>query len=415
MSDRQTLKKDYPDPMNPGQFKATFTDFDNYHCRWASHHDVVEKVLDGRYDLLTPKVSEFIPTLNCPYRCPTCQFKEIKIHQGVWKKEMKSRNVEMDLSSAKFFLEQLIESGCIGIHFTGGGEPTYHPHFYDIAKYAKEMGGLLSISSNGTFLGGIEPEQIIDLEFHRIRISLDTIKKHAIFHGYHSERNLFQVVLNNIKRMIQLKAAKSGKTQIIICIVFDQRNYEEIPELGHAIAELGGVDHVVIRPVQDYYNKGKHVSKAILQKSLEMIQGEFKRTLSNAGIKVYVPAYRLTVFGKAKKDFSECRACGLIGELFPDGSMYLCTETSGINDFSIGSLSGNTLKGVYSSDQYQSVRLGVGHDNFQRCPVTARPLELNNVFQKIENLRTEGKRELIKQWLNALHSMHANPNPWIMI
>lgn len=414
----ETSQEDkYPDAMEPGKFKSAFTADDRYYSRWASHDDIVDKVLAGRYDSLTPKVSEFIPTMNCPFRCPTCQFRDTKSDMRAWKEENESSNLVMKVSSAKSFLDKLIDGGCRGIHFTGGGEPTYHPNLYDIARHAKERGALLSMSSNGTFLRGITPEQIIELEFHRIRISLDTITNHPSFHGYSPEKKYLSVVLGNIKRLVQKRAAMSGRTLVIICILFDARNHAEIPALGAAIAEMQGVDHVVIRPVQDYYNT-KHMaslSKYSLEDTVKMIQGEFTDTLSRAGIHVYVPAYRLTGLGRATKEFTECRACGLVGELMPDGNMYMCTETCGINNFCIGSLSQNTLKKVYSSSRYNSVRLSVGFDNFKRCPVTARPLELNRVFQKIEDLRQRGQSELLIRWVSALRSMHPEPDPWIMI
>ena len=407
-----------PNPLEPGKFdkkKIEFNDHDKYNGRWASHPDIVEKVFYGRYGDLTPKVSEFIPTLNCPYRCSTCHFRRLKETLGIWKQNKKSDLIEMPLSSAESFLDKLINGGCTGIHFTGGGEPTLYPYLAEIAQHCKKAGGQLSISSNGTFIRGIKPEQIIELGFHQIRISLDTVKSHAAFHGYDKKKkDYLQDVLKNIKIIIKTKKEMSSSTRIIICILFDERNYEEIPDLGHAIVDLGKINHVVIRPVQDYY-RSNHVSKKILTKAIDMINDPFTSELEKAGIKVIVPKYRLTSFDNVQKRFSQCRACSLIGGLWPDGRMFMCTETNGCDNFCIGSLKDETLKEVYSSRRYQSVRLGVGHDRFKHCPVTARPLKLNLVFEKIEALRQKGEFDLLERWLTALHSMYDEPNPWIQI
>lgn len=54
-----------PDPIEPGRFGLDdFGAEAMYKSRWAGHREVVDLILAGRYESLTPIVSELIPTLK---------------------------------------------------------------------------------------------------------------------------------------------------------------------------------------------------------------------------------------------------------------------------------------------------------------------------------------------------------------
>ena len=414
-SKRAAEGRQLPDPTSPGDFnKGQYTAQDWYDSRWASHPDVIDKVANGKYEELTPKVSEFIPTLNCPFRCPHCHFRKHKQDRDVWDEARKNPAVEMPLDDAKIYADKLIEGKCFAIHFTGGGEPTVYPHLADLAKHCYERGGVLSISTNGTFKGQIQPEQLIELKFQRVRISLDTIKRHHEFHGYRKEERLLDEVLRNIERLIRAKKAVSAETKLIIGIVFDERNYEEIPDLGETICGFGGIDHVIIRPVQDYYgDMNIRVPDEVIQKSNDLVE-QLRERLSHHQIGLIFPKYRRPEQGRKDRDFCHCRAYGLIGGVWPEGKMYMCTETNGVDGFEIGSLQFQSLENIYSGARCRSIRDRLSAEKFQGCPVTARPLPLNHLFEKIEQEKETRKDEVLR-WMNQILVLHPRPDPWIQI
>jgi sulfatase maturation enzyme AslB (radical SAM superfamily) len=112
------------------------------------------------------------------------------------------------------------------------------------------------------------------------------------------------------------------------------------------------------------------------------------------------------------KDFKECRGCGLIGCVWCDGRMFICTETNGFPRFCIGDLSQQTLEEVYTGRQFAEVRARVSAENFKCCPVSCRPTRLNKTFEKIEQLR-KSHPKLLEAWITALQGLHTKPNPWI--
>jgi len=403
----------FPNPFKPGEFGlAGPTSLSLYDSRWASNKGVAELVLAGKYDHLTPIFSEFIPTLRCPFHCPTCHFKKPKEDAGIWQgRPVPGCCPEMSLKQACVYLNKLAEGGCQAILLTGGGEPTLHPQLGQIVKHIKSLGLSISMSTNGTFAGGdFEPEETIEFGFTNIRISLDTIEKHASFHGYDkSQVDWCEIVLENIGRIAKVK--KDAETRLTICIIFDQRNFQELTGLGHRIATFKGVNSIIIRPVIDYFGNNQ-VSEDII-KIVERSVEELRPALAASGLAVFFPRYRQISLGGARRQYSECRACGLIGGIWPDGRMFICTETNGFDDFCIGDLTSQTLKEIYSSSRYQQVRQKVGQDCFAQCPATCRPLTLNLIFDRIEKFRSGAEPGQLEEWVRALQHQHIKPCPWI--
>ncbi len=57
-----------------------------------------------------------------------------------------------------------------------GGEPLLHPDIFDISRRAKNMGFYVALSSNGTKISEANIDQIADIDYQYIGVSLDGIK-----------------------------------------------------------------------------------------------------------------------------------------------------------------------------------------------------------------------------------------------
>ena len=77
-------------------------------------------------------------TIKCNYNCKFCFSRRL------------DKEIE-DLNSARDMLDQLKNLGIEKITITGG-EPLLHPLFFDIAKMAKDIGFVVSMVSNGSYL-----------------------------------------------------------------------------------------------------------------------------------------------------------------------------------------------------------------------------------------------------------------------
>ena len=65
-----------------------------------------------------------------------------------------NRDISEKMPTEKVFqaLESFKQIGVTGVEFTGGGEPSIHPHFKEIVHYAKDLGFSLGICTNACLL-----------------------------------------------------------------------------------------------------------------------------------------------------------------------------------------------------------------------------------------------------------------------
>jgi radical SAM protein with 4Fe4S-binding SPASM domain len=90
---------------------------------------------------------------------------------------------ELTLAEARDLIDDLAHYGVRHL-LLSGGEPTLHPHFFSIAKYAAEKGLKPTLSTNGTRLTRLLALRLREIGLGYIGISLDGIgRQHDLFRG----------------------------------------------------------------------------------------------------------------------------------------------------------------------------------------------------------------------------------------
>lgn len=146
----------------------------------------------------------------------------------------------MDTELAIRILSQLYAAGVKSITWTGGGEPTLHPQFNQIAGCAFLSGFEQGIYTHG---GHIDEEraEILKYAFTWVFVSLDecTPETYQVSKGV----NRFEAATDGIRRLV----AAEGKATIGVGFLLHRNNFHQVPrmvELGHEL----GVDYVQFRP-----------------------------------------------------------------------------------------------------------------------------------------------------------------------
>jgi MoaA/NifB/PqqE/SkfB family radical SAM enzyme len=81
----------------------------------------------------------------------------------------------MDVTLAKHIIDDLhFQSICEKITFHVMGEPTLHPHFFEILSYAQKKGVKIGLTTNGAGLRGSTGKELVKYNLHQIDISLQT-------------------------------------------------------------------------------------------------------------------------------------------------------------------------------------------------------------------------------------------------
>ena len=90
---------------------------------------------------------------------------------------------ELTWEQCRAVIDDLADFGVPGL-LLSGGEPLIHPRFFDLARYGRERGLRLTISTNGTLITPDTAAQLREIGFAYVGISLDGIgETHDQFRG----------------------------------------------------------------------------------------------------------------------------------------------------------------------------------------------------------------------------------------
>ncbi|MEM2137003.1 MAG: radical SAM protein [Candidatus Methanomethylicia archaeon] len=172
----------------------------------------------GKYGITKPQKldSPFLVVWNftnlCNLKCKHC-------YQNVEKALIN----ELTLEEKFYALKQLEDAGVAAIAFSGG-EPLIHPHFFQIAEKAVNMGFYTAIATNGTIISNDVAKKIRDIGVNYVEISLDSANpiKHDYFRGV---KGAWEKAVEGIKNCV--------KNDIFtgIAVTTTKMNYKETMEI----------------------------------------------------------------------------------------------------------------------------------------------------------------------------------------
>jgi|TARA_R110001583_G_scaffold2787_13_gene19562 pyruvate-formate lyase-activating enzyme len=148
--------------------------FSSNTTKLLKHMDKLKIIQEGKPP---SPVMVHISLINaCNLTCSFCCFAN---------RDMKDR---LSVDKVKQALDSFRKIGVTGVEFTGGGEPTLHPQFEEIAKYAKSLGFSLGVCTNGALIGKNRriKEDIVSL-FTWVRLGM-----YGFYEGYDYDLSVYE-------------------------------------------------------------------------------------------------------------------------------------------------------------------------------------------------------------------------------
>jgi radical SAM protein with 4Fe4S-binding SPASM domain len=181
------------------------------------------------------------PTNACNLRCVHCHHHITETGRPKIKRPLGM----MEMEVFQKVIDEISPLGC-SITLDVQGEPTLHPQFEDMVKYAKSMGVFTSVLTNATKLDDELTRFLIGIELDRIVFSFDSIDKEL----YEKIRvkSKFEPTLSNILHFIRINHEKGHHTHVCMSMVFQEktRNYaEDYQQFFHHLP----VDKVFLNPL----------------------------------------------------------------------------------------------------------------------------------------------------------------------
>jgi len=198
-------------------------------------------------------VRPYYALIDVTYRC------NLKcVHCSLW--DRPEGEFEMSLEQMKdavLKMKQWLKLPAIDIL---GGEAFLRRETMEIIRFATEQGMVIHITTNGTMFTERIARELIELQVHKIAISLDGVRArtHDATRGV---EGAFRTTMKGVERLKRWKDTLGGSTRIAIHTILDASTLNEIPSIlewvydcgldGFHLVPLdqnvGGVDHGATR------------------------------------------------------------------------------------------------------------------------------------------------------------------------
>lgn len=258
-------------------------------------------------------------------------------------------------------LQQLKNQGVKSITYTGGGEPTLHPHIAEIIDYTALIGLEVGIYTNGTRINTFLAD-VLKQQGTFIYVSLDecTAEDYKQSKGV----NQFHKAIEGIKNLV----AAEGKATVGVGFLLHENNYRKYPQMLE-LAKMLGVDYCQFRPIINYDQNNPSVAVE-------------KPTWIN-----YLPQVNLknVVFDKERfKQYQEwtnhgyatCNWSALQTVITPNGKVWTCVNKRGYSDAILGDLTEESFESIWS-------RRGKPCKVDEKCRIMCRGHIANQTLNKL--------------------------------
>jgi MoaA/NifB/PqqE/SkfB family radical SAM enzyme len=303
------------------------------------HPDVLTRMRNGEH--VWPLNVELDPSNRCNAKCRHCDFAHV--HNGAL----------LDGLLAYRVLAELSHGGTQGVTLTGGGEPTVHPLFSDIALCAQALG--LAV---GVYTNGLRSEPLIDCigALSWVYVSLDAVGADE----YRTVKGA-DVFWRAVETIQQLVTARRGGTLTVgVGFLLDSDNWRDAAAMATLALALGA-DYAQFRPIVGL-SAYAWVMDAL--PTLDALTGE----------NIYVSRQRfIDLRDGTQRCYTVCRASELVPCIGADGTVWVCPNTRGLR--SLGNLHDQTFPEIWERRPDQLV----GAD----CRVACRNHALNETLEHV--------------------------------
>ncbi|MEW2353733.1 radical SAM protein [Spirillospora sp. NPDC029432] len=395
--------------------------------QWVFWKDRVDLVLEGRYDEVRPLHVELSPTYLCNFACPWCSCRSARedwSDDDVFSHPRATPLTVMRENKIDHVLEHLAPHG-VGIMWVGG-EPTMNPLLYPAALKADRLGLPQCLFTNGSLLNRRRIDELFDANLVFVRVSLNAVdpEVHRVHHDYDPRRGYAERVMQNLRRLAEVRAQRRSDTLVGVSVVVDERNLGDLEDTVDHLCRLvdeygeGSIDYAIFRPAFPFYTAQLEVRDDTAERFLRVMGADApgRRRLERAGVDVVVPDDAPPAGGAegragATADGLGCLSAGWFSEVTPNGDMVVCSDRYGNPDYFIGNVAKNSVDALWNGPGRRAVLDMVRSTDCYatNCPSNGRGYFFNRLFREIEAFRSQGRLSEVRSWIDDLRAVLPQP------
>jgi len=390
-------------------------------------HDLgrAEKLVEGSLNDVMPITAEFVPTLNCVFRCRQCSYKIHKIACGVWAAGFtRDPRFHMHQDIVRPLILRLAEAGVRYMVVTGGGEPLCNPHVTITALQAARESGIQSgLYTNGALLKPYV-EEILNQNpcFVRVSVNAGSESVHSRYHRPLKGKSYFQKVKEGVEHLAETRTKMHCSTEVGLSYIVNDVNDRDFESFAKWVADTvdrissrednsrPAVDFVRFTPTIDYFAHSQY-PQSFFDEAVQRAHEKAIPILENVGVRSTFFMHRFANINE-QKGYNECLGSSWFAEVSPDGSLYVCCEMNFLPGYWIGDLLRNSIRTIWRSKKREEVLDQLREGQLRACPVFCKPHKINQVTYRIRKLTTQNKetKSAILQWLRDLNALHELPD-----
>jgi len=338
------------------------------------HMDRVhEHFRDGKR--IAPLYIDMGATKTCNINCVYCY--------GAYQ-NMSGEHIKKDALISLF--ETAPKIGIKGIGLIGDGEPTCNPHIYEAMDVGKKNGLDIAISTNGLLLTDDKKiENILrNCTWMRFNLSAGTKEGYLKIHRVDG----FDILLKNIRRMIELKKEKGYKCEIGLQSVYVPGMMDEEMIVEAKLAVELGVDYFLIKQcslpegnesVNDIKFDIKDYNSPRVKEVLDICEAT-----STDNTKII--AKRVLMEQEGKRPYDGCLGIPLLVQISGNGDVFPCGHLFGKKEFLMGNIHDNNIKEIIESEKYwEVIKTMKNFDVHNDCKGACRQDKINEFIYNYVN------------------------------
>jgi len=282
-------------------------------------------------------------TYKCNLNCFFCD------RQTIYRDKL---NKDLGLSKAKTVVDNLADADVMTLGITGG-EPLLRNDLEELAKYAKDKGLIVTLSTNGTLVTRSRAQRLVN-SFHSISISLDGLSDtHDKVRG---KEGAYDKAIQGLKH---LSTTNPRVSAIGVNFVLNKLNFQELRKVFDTVKNIG-IDYFFIQPV---IGSGSWViPEDAINSSIEQIlemKSNYRRHISQSYYFInHISDY---ITGTVPK---LCDAGRLYLAVNNEGKLFLCPGLPRTKETYIGSLLQHSMVDLLKSKKLKRIKNAI----VPKCP-----------------------------------------------
>ena len=341
----------------------------------AWHTDAIAEMRQGQQ--IVPRQVQLIISDLCNQDCHFCSYRSStgfsseQFGEAVNGRVNMNPNRMISLEKAKEILEDCADLGVNAIQFTGGGEPTVHPHHLEIFKHAQDLGLETSLVTNGVILRKGWENIYSKMKWIRVSIDAGTAETYASVRRVPSSQ--FEKALANLSSITQACS-------------------ETLVGAGYVITREN--DHEIVEGVRRLQNRAAYVRLAAMFSKMgaghyEDVYEDIKERITTARDKYETATFKVVdLFGDRIDDLvqnaPDYKFCGYqqfncyIGANL---KVYRCCTTSYTPQGEVGDLTDRAFAEWFDSDEKFKAYEEFDASTCQVCQFNDRNRTINYLLQ----------------------------------